>query len=90
MRSSSRSASSGLPGLALASALAVALGACGDDGATPTVDAAVCPLPATPITCTAGDDTPCTAVCESSYCHNIDDCPGGWSCNNMGRCRPPG
>jgi hypothetical protein len=23
-------------------------------------------------------------------CGGVEDCPEGWTCNNMGRCRPPG
>lgn len=102
--------------LAITAALALTLAACGDDGdpdpgidAAPDVDAsnepdaAACILPTDLITCTVGDDAPCTAECAGAYCHNfmqlgvvctndcatVDDCPAGWSCNNMGRCRPP-
>ncbi|MCB9560533.1 MAG: hypothetical protein H6709_14505 [Kofleriaceae bacterium] len=63
---------------------------------------AACVLPATITDCT--DDTPCQALCGDAYCYTFnqvgtlctqpcgvaDDCPSGWSCNNMGRCRPPG
>ncbi len=71
----------------------------------PGIDApSACNLPSTIITCTAGDNAPCTAVCDTAYCYNfsqvgtlctkactgIGDCPSGWTCNNMGRCRPPG
>ena len=65
------------------------------------IDAAACILSPTVVSCT--DDTPCTAVCGNAYCYNfmqvgqvcttpctdVGDCPAGWSCNNMGRCRPP-
>jgi hypothetical protein len=90
--------------------LLVAIG-CGGDDDGGGGDAAVCELPSDPlITCTVGDDTPCTAVCGVSYCFlfggggggggtartvctrncmTVDDCPAGWSCNMMGRCRPP-
>ncbi len=61
-----------------------------------------CVLPTAPITCT--DNTPCAAACAGAYCYNFmqvgmrcttscagpADCPSGWSCNGMGRCRPPG
>lgn len=70
--------------------------------AAPGPDAPVCVLAATPTTCT--DDTPCQAMCGQAYCYlfnqvgmvctqpctGVGDCPTGWSCNNMGRCRPPG
>lgn len=57
------------------------------------------------ITCTVGDDAPCAAICADAYCYEFGnlpqpvctrdcldagDCPEGWSCNAMGRCRPPG
>ncbi|HVK72590.1 MAG TPA: hypothetical protein VM734_04695 [Kofleriaceae bacterium] len=96
-------------------AVAVAASACsGDDGdgsgdvdAAPGVDAPACTLPSATTTCTVGDDSPCTALCATAYCHNFgqlpnpvctqactpgstDECPSGWTCNNMGRCRPPG
>lgn len=77
-----------------------------DDGDTPPVDGAnACVLPAAVTTCTVGDDTPCTALCAEAYCHNYmqlpnpvcttscttaAQCPSGWECNGMGRCRPPG
>lgn len=67
---------------------------------------AACNLPTATIACTVGNDAPCTAVCGSGYCYNFNqvgvvctkpcsqavpgDCPSGWTCNNMGRCRPPG
>ena len=95
----------------LAAVLALAAGtACGGDDGVPPIDgpaavdaASVCNLPAAVITCTAGDNSPCTAVCDTSYCHLfnqvgtictkacavVEDCPSGWSCNTMGRCRPP-
>ncbi len=99
----------------LATALiALTVAACGADDGDPTVDAsagtdaatdapAACNLPTTKITCTVGNDAPCTAVCSTAYCYNfmqlgvvctkpctvVGDCPSGWSCNNMGRCRPP-
>lgn len=70
--------------------------------AAPGQDAPVCILPATTITCT--DDTVCQSSCGQAYCYLfnqvgmvctqpctvVGDCPTGWSCNNMGRCRPPG
>jgi hypothetical protein len=72
----------------------------------PPIDAAACFLPSTTISCTIGDNTPCTAMCASAYCYNFSqvgtvctqsctpgssgECPTGWTCNNMGRCRPPG
>lgn len=105
---------------ALGVAALAACGGDGDDGAPPDdapaadgggddgggIDAAACVLPATPITCTAGDNGPCTAVCGNAYCHLFNqvgtlctqpctpggdpaECPTGWTCNNMGRCRPP-
>ncbi len=68
--------------------------------------APACILPSEVITCAGeGDDGPCTAVCAEAYCRDfgqlpdpvctqncstIDDCPDGWDCNDMGRCRPPG
>lgn len=67
--------------------------------------APACVLESTTVECTIGDDSPCTAVCGDAYCYNfmqlaqpvctssctgLDDCPSGWTCNNMGRCRPPG
>ena len=76
------------------------------DAAESQFDAApACILPTEVITCTEGDDAPCTAVCAEAYCRDfgmlpdpvctencstIDDCPAGWDCNDMGRCRPPG
>lgn len=79
---------------------------CGEDKDPPAVDATpgVCNLPSTVIECTVGDDSPCTAVCDGGYCYNfsqfgvvctkactvVADCPSGWNCNMMGRCRPPG
>lgn len=65
-------------------------------------DAAACILPAATVACT--DDTPCQAMCGQAYCYLFNqvgqvctqactvatDCPTGWTCNNMGRCRPPG
>lgn len=99
---------------ALLAAAALWLAACnGDDGdGDGTTDAAIdsggpdaaaCVLPSTLITCTEGDDSPCTAMCAQAYCHLFSrvgtictqpcavagDCPQGWSCNMMGRCRPP-
>ena len=65
--------------------------------------AAACILPADAVTCT--DDAPCADFCAGAYCREfgmlgqsvctqncstIDDCPDGWSCNMMVRCRPPG
>lgn len=68
--------------------------------------AAACILSSEVITCTGeGDDAACQAVCADAYCRDfgnlpdpvctqncdsVDDCPGGWECNDMGRCRPPG
>ena len=67
--------------------------------------AAACVLDPAPVECTVGDDSPCTAVCAEAYCYmynqlpsaycvtactGVEDCPDGWTCNNMGRCRPPG
>jgi hypothetical protein len=64
-----------------------------------------CVLPAAVTTCTVGDDSPCAALCEGAYCYNFmqlpnpvctsnctsaAQCPSGWECNGMGRCRPPG
>jgi hypothetical protein len=82
-------------------ALAAACGGDDDGGSAP--DAAPCILPATTISCTVGDDTPCTAECAAAYCYQFGanpplctsnctgpaDCPTGWSCNGMGRCRNP-
>ena len=83
-----------------------AAGLDGDDGTdapSGTIDAPMaCVLPTTPITCT--DNTPSAAACAAAYCYNFmqvgmrctnscagpADCPAGWSCNGMGRCRPPG
>lgn len=32
-----------------------------------------------------------TPVCtQSCTAGSTDQCPSGWTCNNMGRCRPPG
>jgi hypothetical protein len=93
---------------ALLAATVTALAACGDDGGSSIdagtgIDAPACTLPAAIITCTVGDDAPCTAHCPQAYCHlfnqvgsvctnacaDAGDCPAGWSCNTMGRCRPP-
>jgi hypothetical protein len=68
--------------------------------------APACVLPTTTVSCTVGNDAPCHADCADSFCYNFQqlpnpvctsmcpngasDCPSGWSCNNMGRCRPPG
>lgn len=76
------------------------------DAATSIDAPAACNLPAQTIACTVGNDAPCTAMCPSAYCYNFQqvgvvctkpcsqgvptDCPTGWTCNNMGRCRPPG
>ncbi len=91
-------------------AIALAAPGCGGDDVPPAgaVDAAVaaCALPTTTVTCTVGDDAPCTASCATAYCYNFSqlptpvctkgctpgsttECPTGWTCNNMGRCRPP-
>lgn len=91
--------------VALAALVLATTGAgCGDDGGS-TVDAApACTLPSAIVTCTAGDSAPCTALCANAYCFTFNrvgtvcteacavatDCPAGWTCNNMGRCRPPG
>lgn len=68
----------------------------GSDGAP------ACVLPTAPITCTG--DPQCQAECGTAYCYNFNqvgmrctmacsvggnECPAGWTCNNMGRCRPP-
>lgn len=94
-----------------------AAAACGSDDTSPGIDAAggddggggdsaqACTLPAAPITCTVGDNSPCAAMCGDAYCYNFmqagtvctepctpqstDQCPTGWRCNDMGRCRPP-
>lgn len=74
-----------------------------DTDAGTGVDApGACVLPTTSIACT--DDTPCQAACATSVCYNFmqvgmrctmactptgNECPAGWQCNNMGRCRPP-
>ena len=68
--------------------------------------AGACILQPATIGCTIGNDAPCTAMCANAYCYTFsqvgtvctqpctpgstDQCPTGWSCNNMGRCRPPG
>lgn len=68
--------------------------------------APACVLPTDVVTCTGeGDDAPCQAICADAYCRDFgnlpdpictqncggpDDCPDGWDCNDMGRCRPPG
>ena len=77
----------------------------GDADAGDAIDAAVCVLDPEPVDCTEGDDGPCQALCATAYCHyygmiersvctsncfDPGDCPGGWDCNDMGRCRPPG
>ena len=75
------------------------------DGANQIDAPAACTLASTVVNCTVGNDAPCTSVCAAAYCYNfnqvgmlctqnctagsIDECPTGWSCNNMGRCRPP-
>ena len=98
--------------LAMAATALFACGGSDDDGADP-IDAAsgidganACTVPTATTSCTVGDDTPCTALCGTAYCHNFgqlptpvctnpcavgstDQCPSGWSCNNLGRCRPP-
>jgi hypothetical protein len=72
---------------------------------TPIDAAMACVLPTQTITCTVGNDAPCTAACAGAYCYAFGQvgsvctqactagmtgqCPTGWSCNNMGRCRPP-
>ena len=76
------------------------------DGPPGDGSGSACVLPSAVITCTVGNNAPCTAVCAAAYCHNFtqvgnvctsactigstDQCPTGWSCNGMGRCRPPG
>ena len=91
--------------------LAMVVTGCGggdDDGdSTGGIDAPVnsCVLPTATITCTVGDNAPCTAECGDAYCYNFmqlpnpvctsnctsaAQCPSGWECNGMGRCRPPG
>ena len=97
--------------LAIACLLALAACAGEDDTVVPDADpgapdaAPACVLSPTTVSCTVGDDSPCTAVCAEAYCYNfmqlaspvctstcttLDDCPSGWTCNGMGRCRPPG
>lgn len=65
--------------------------------------AAVCNLPSATISCTVGNNAPCRAVCSDAYCYDysvlppvcirncttVNDCPSGWACNQMHRCRPP-
>jgi hypothetical protein len=100
----------GLLLLAFLGSAAVACG--GDDGDPVPIDAAgavdgppACVLESAIVTCTIGDDSPCTAVCGNAYCYTFNqvgtlctqpctpgnnaECPSGWTCNNMGRCRPP-
>lgn len=76
----------------------------GDGG--PLDGGGACVLPSQTITCTVGNNAPCTAMCANAYCFNFNqvgslctspctpggsgECPTGWTCNNMGRCRPPG
>jgi membrane-bound lytic murein transglycosylase A len=83
---------------------AVGLDGSGGDGPGGAIDApTACVLPTTPITC--ADNTPCAAACGAAYCYNFmqvgmrctmactaggTECPSGWTCNGMGRCRPPG
>jgi hypothetical protein len=69
-------------------------------GGTPDA-ATACILPTQSITCT--DNTPCTNACAGAFCYNFNQvgmrctntctsaaqCPAGWVCNGMGRCRPP-
>lgn len=70
---------------------------------TLTPDAGACYLDSEPVDCT--DDAPCLELCATSYCREYaqigrsvctnncataEDCPDGWRCNKMGRCRPPG
>jgi hypothetical protein len=76
----------------------------GNGGDDPDAGATACLLPVETIDCTAGDNAPCVAECAEAFCRNFmhtgevctspcdggDDCPEGWSCNNMGFCRPPG
>ncbi|MEZ4401022.1 MAG: hypothetical protein R3B06_13435 [Kofleriaceae bacterium] len=72
------------------------------DGGSAIDAPGACVLPTASITCT--DNTACTAVCGNAVCHNFmqvgmrctspctpggNECPSGWSCNNMGLCRPP-
>lgn len=57
-----------------------------------------------PVPCVVGEDAPCRASCSDAYCYAYTalpdpvctrgcsspaDCPAGWRCNAMGRCRPP-
>lgn len=104
--------------LTLTLTLGTLAGCGGDDDDSGSADAATttdggidgagaCLLPSTTITCTVGDNSPCTAMCASAYCYTFGqlpspvctqpctvgsttECPSGWTCNNMGRCRPPG
>jgi hypothetical protein len=72
------------------------------DGIPGTDAAGACVLPIAPITCT--DSSMCTSQCATAVCYNFNqigmrctmactaggnECPSGWSCNGMGRCRPP-
>src|SRR5262245_33470652 len=72
--------------------------------AGPTIDSApACILPTDTISGTVGDNSPCTAECAGAYCYQFGgnppictnacsgggDCPSGWTCNSMGRCRNP-
>ena len=74
------------------------------DGAPGDGSGGAC-LPEAVITCTVGNDAPCAAACASSTCYNFNqlgpvctmscspggsgECPSTWTCNGMGRCRPP-
>ncbi len=77
----------------------------GGDGGGDGDALTACTLQPTVVTCTIGDNTPCTALCGDAYCYTFgqvgtvctepctpmstDECPTGWRCNDMGRCRPP-
>jgi hypothetical protein len=74
-----------------------------DAGSNADAEPGVCSLTTEPVECTANPE--CEALCAGSYCHlfgmlggsvctvncvTADDCPDDWTCNQMGRCRPPG
>ena len=76
-----------------------------DAADSPFDAAPACTLPTEVVVCGGeGDDGACQAVCAEAYCRDFgnlpdpvctqncgtpDDCPDGWDCNDMGRCRPP-